>query len=311
MECTFDDPVVSAKSRVSQLEEKIGQSIVHLEANMPELRLTPSYLPHAAGLEEILSAQMDGGKPSKRSARHSHGEQPQRERASSFPYPPQRPTAISPPPTTHLDQQQIEFSLALQELLRRNPAAVIPGLDALSFSPSVDPRAELPHPHNDPTSHFAAYGRFAPLTTQRQDELPTQPSPGDGFSLESLWDAAGETALADPSCVPFVDPSLDFSALFVSPPPTSSNFILDRAPPLLGGLSGFDLLGAPSTAPGAVPSWSPDSAYGSSGGTGVGATVDWGDGTILPDGLRDHLLGLFIQRRRQFAWVAHVGRFLA
>jgi len=36
---------------------------------------------------------------------------------------------------------------------------------------------------------------------------------------------------------------------------------------------------------------------------------DWRDGTILPDGMRDTLLGLFFERRRQFGLVLHVGRF--
>lgn len=245
----------------------------------------------------------------------------QRDRSSSFPYPPKKPSHTATAATQA--DQQIEFSLALQELFRPDPNMdPFTGMDFASptlaaggpsFLPYSDPRANPSHSQLNPAGpdFFPAYGRFAPLVnTHYSTGQQSQPSPALSPPLDpSFWNLQGG-ATADPPI--FTDSSLDFSSLFVSPPPTASS-APDPADPLHFGLSGFGF-DTPTASlpvpPPSVPAWSPSNTNGAIGGGAVN-TVDWGDGTVMPEGMRDHLLKLFFERRRQFCTINNVGRFWA
>ncbi|KAL7414128.1 hypothetical protein BDY24DRAFT_414809 [Mrakia frigida] len=285
IDCTFDEPG-KPKSRVKVLEDKI------------------------ASLEAVLVAQMNPNGP-------SASDQPVRDTVkdrtssfSSFPYPsrPPKPTSRGP----RVDEQQA-FSLALQELFKGDPSidggmadtSDIRGQTGFSFLQdwsSLLPAAPPPAQPLDSNVHANWYPPFGPLPpVSPSTHLQHSSSSSSSFPQPdaSFWNHDGSSQTTSPP----LDLNL-FSTLSTQP---SLNF----------GLPGFDtsshqqqtqsqlqLQSQPQPQP-QPPSFPPHPSS-------FPIPRDWesGDGTQLPPGMREHLLGLFLQRRRQLCVINHVGRFV-
>ncbi|KAL7414127.1 hypothetical protein BDY24DRAFT_387702 [Mrakia frigida] len=164
---------------------------------------------------------------------------------------------------------QEAFSLALQELFGSDPN-VYPSGNGLEQS--------------GPTAF--SFLQDPDLSTSSLPPLP--PPPPRSSSQDFLLPTFGSTSLPLPTWT--LNQTLEDFSRHIHHPPSSST--QQQPSPSIPGSVFPDTARAAGVADNRIPV--PD---------------DWRDGTILPEGMRDTLLGLFFERRRQFGLVLHVGRF--
>lgn len=232
---------------------------------------------------------------------------------TSFPYPsrPPKPTSRRP----RVDEQQA-FSLALQELFKGDPnpdgGMVDSSMDIrgqTGFSFLQDWSSLLP-PGPPPTQPLDS--NVSP-THPNWNPSPLGPLPPIAPPPHHQHSSSSSSSLPQPDATFW--PNLNNLSQTTSPPLDLNLFSsLSDQPPFDFGLQGFDPSPSrqqqqqqvPPQAEPLPPSFPPSNTSSFT----IPRDWDWGDGTQLPTGVRDHMMGLFLQRRRQFCLINHVGRLL-